>query len=202
MATTSVRISDPSSAKVLCRIVAIACIAGFLFDMLILGLPPAANNIEWRVGFMQQMSDRSIILLFGSALFMYSCLDSRRSVKRFAMFCLAIGIVFHLSCILVIRDSLTLQQRAVDTINQQAAQVRSQIEERKANPGTGTNAITPEQLQQASQAITQQVDALKESAKTGVLKTGFSSVGNLVVVGLAMIGLSRYGMRSRRSSMA
>jgi len=52
--------------------------------------------------------------------------------------------------------------------------------------------VTPEQLKQLSQVVSNQVLSLKESAKM-TLKTGVSSVGNLVIVGLAMIGLGQYG---------
>jgi len=55
--------------------------------------------------------------------------------------------------------------------------------------------VTPEQLKQLSQVVSNQVLSLKESAKTTTLKTGVSSVGNLGIVGLVMIGLGQYGAR-------
>lgn len=192
-------LSSPNSfgsynAKGLCRIVGIACLAGFLVDLFVLTFPPALTNDQWRVGFMQQMSDRSIILLFGLALLMYGIVEFRRWRRRLAMLCLVTGVVFCLSCILVIRDSVAIQQTALTNISNQASQLRTQIEQVQQNPRSAPN-VTPEQLQQASQLLSAQANNLKENAKTTVLKTSISSVGNLIIVGLALIGLGQYGAR-------
>lgn len=185
------------SAQVLCRIVGLTCLAGFLIDMLALALPPVLGSPEWRVGILQQLGDRSIILLFGTALIMYGNLDSRLWLRRLALFCLLAGIAFHLSCILVIRDGMELQQRAAKNISAQAAQLQTQIQQGQNNP-TATAKITPEQLERASQLVTNQAASLKQNAKTGIVKTGFSSIGNLLVVGLGLISLGRYGIQLRR----
>lgn len=182
------------STKALCQIVGLACIAGFLIDLLVLTFPPAFGSLEWRLGFMQQMSDRSIILLFGLALMIYGILEHRHWRKRLALFCLVLGLLFQLSCILVIRDGITLQQQAMSTINNQAAQIQSKIQDSQSKPDI-TAKVTPEQLQQASRQVATQAANIKENAKTGIVKTGISSVGNLVVVGLALISLGRYGAR-------
>jgi hypothetical protein len=184
----------PYNPKGLCRIVGFACLAGFLVDLFVLTFPPALTSTEWRLGFMQQMSDRSVILLFGLALIMYGIIDLRRWRRRLAIVCLVIGVIFNLSSILVIRDGLALQQQALNNITNQASQLQTQIERVQKNPQAAPN-VTPEQLQQASQALSNQTLALKQNAKTSVLKTGVSSVGNLVIVGLALIGLGQYGAR-------
>jgi predicted PurR-regulated permease PerM len=165
--------------------------------MLALALPPVLGSPEWRVGILQQLGDRSIILLFGTALIMYGNLDSRLWLRRLALFCLLAGIAFHLSCILVIRDGMELQQRAAKNISAQAAQLQTQIQQGQNNP-TATAKITPEQLERASQLVTNQAASLKQNAKTGIVKTGFSSIGNLLVVGLGLISLGRYGIQLRR----
>ena len=184
--------------KGLCRIVGFACLAGFLVDLLVLTFPPTLTSTEWRLGFMQQMSDRSVILLFGLALIMYGIIDLRQWRRRLAMVCLVLGILFNLSSILVIRDGLTLQQQALTNISNQASQLQSQIEKVQQNPQAAPN-VTPEQLQQASQAVSNQTMALKQNAKTSVFKTGVSSVGNLIIIGLALIGLGQYGARPPKS---
>jgi predicted PurR-regulated permease PerM len=195
MASISVPNVTPSyNPKGLIRIVGFACLAGFLVDLLVLTFPPALGNLQWRVAFMQQVSDRSIVLLFGLALVMYGILDFRLWRRRLAMFCLVLGVIFTLSSILVVRDSLTLQQQALTNISNQAAQIQSQIQKAQDNPQAVPN-ITPEKLQQASQALSNQANALKQNAKTSVIRTGVSSVGNLVVVGLALIALGQYGAR-------
>lgn len=180
--------------KALCRIVGFACLAGFLVDLFVLTFPPAFGALEWRIGFLQQLGDRAVILLFGIALVMYGIIDFRTWRRRLALSCLILGVVFNLSCILVIRDTLAFQQQALTTINTQATQARSQIQKAQSNPA-GVPNVTPEQLKQLSQVVGNQVLALQENAKTTTLKTGISSVGNLVVVGLALIGLGQYGAR-------
>ncbi|MBF2027920.1 MAG: hypothetical protein IGS48_14345 [Oscillatoriales cyanobacterium C42_A2020_001] len=180
--------------KGLCQIVGLACLAGFLVDLAVITFPPNLGNLQWRIGFMQQVSDRSIILLFGLALVMFGTLDFRRMRRRLAMFCLILGATFCLSSILVIRDGIAFQQEALKTISSQATQVQSQIQKAQSNPGSVPN-VTPEQLTQLSSQLSNQVSALKETAKTTTLRTGISSVGNLIVVGLALIGLGQYGAR-------
>jgi len=182
------------SAKGLCRIVGFACLAGFLVDILALSFPINLGNIEWRIGFLQQFSDRSVIALFGLALIMYSIMDFRRWRRRLAMFCLVTGVVFILSCILVIRDGLTLQQTTLTNITNQASQLQTQIEQAQKDPKVAPN-LSPQQLEQAAQTLSTRAVVLKENTKTTVLKTSVSSVGNLIVIGLALIGLGQYGAR-------
>ncbi len=200
MATTSISNNGaPSySGRALCRIVGVACLAGFIVDMLILALPPSLGSAEWRTGFLQQMSDRSIILLFGAALTIYGGFENRAWRKQLGTVCLVLGVVFLLSCVLVVRDGLTLNDIATRNINTQAAQIQSQIQ--NAKPGqSNVPDLTPDKLAQASKIVTDRAGSLKENAKTGILKSAMGIVGNLVVVGLALISLGRYGMRSRKS---
>lgn len=185
------------SAKVLCQLVGLACIAGFIVDLLVLTFPPAFTSLEWRVGFTQQLSDRGIILLFGLALLVYGTIDRRRLRQKLVLFCLLLGVIFNLSCILVVRDTLKLQEQASITISNQASAFQLQIQKAQANPSAAN--VTPEQIQQASKQLSQQADAARRSTKASVLKTGISSVGNLVVVGLALMGLGQIGSRLPRS---
>lgn len=187
------------SAKGICQIVGFVCFAGFIIDMSVLALPPQLGNVEWRIGIVQQMSDRSIILLLGSALLLFGHLDSRRWLKKISTFCLAIGVVFLVSCLLVIADGLKLQQQAVANISTQASQIQTQIQNAQTNPAAVGEDITSADLQRASQLLNTQADSLKQNAKQTVLKTGAASIGNLVIVGLGMVSLGRYGMQLRRS---
>lgn len=199
MTTTSVQNFAPAyNPKPLCRIVGIACLAGFVVDLLILALPPALGNPEWRTGFLQQMSDRSIILLFGAALTIYGNLEARALRKQLGIVCLSIGVIYLLSCVLVIRDGLDLNDLAAKNIATQAAQVQTQIQTAKNDPKAAPN-LTPEQLQQAAQTVDTRAVTLKQNAKTGILKTAIAIVGNLVVIGIALISLGRYGMRPHKS---
>lgn len=182
------------NAKPLSQIVGFACIAGFLVDLFVLTFPPAFGSTEWRVGFIQQFADRSVILLFGLALLMFGLLENRPWRKRLATLCLILGVTFFLSSILVIRDGIALQQQALTSINSRAAEIQTKIQDSQSNPDI-TAKVTPDQLKQASQQIANQAAALKQNTQTGVLKTSIASVGNLIVVGLSLIGLGRYGAR-------
>jgi len=66
---------------------------------------------------LQQLGDRAVILLFGIALVMYGIINFRIWRRRLALSCLVLGVIFILSCILVIRDTLAFQQQALTTIN-------------------------------------------------------------------------------------
>ena len=183
--------------KAIARIVAVACLAGFTVDMLILG-SPLGLNAQWRVGFLQQMSDRSIVLLFGAALLVYSSLEFRKLRRQLGLACLIVGVVFLLSSVLMIRDSLSLNERAAQQIDTQVAEVQKRIETAKADPSKAPQ-IKPEQLEQAAQEIQARSMMAKESAKQNFLKGAMVTVGNLLVSGLALIGLGRYGMRAQKA---
>lgn len=199
MATTTAPNFVPFyNGKPLCRIVGIACLAGFVVDLLVLALPPSLGSPEWRTGFLQQVSDRSIILLFGTALTLFGTLEARALRKQLGVACMAIGVLYLFFCVLVIRDGLTLNDLAEKNIANQAAQVQTQIQKAKEDPKAAPN-VTTEQLQQASQTVDTKVISLKQNAKTGILKTAIAIVGNLTVIGIALISLGRYGMRPRKS---
>lgn len=177
-------------------IVGLACIAGFVVDLAIISLPPDPFNIQWRISILQQVGDRSVVLLFGLALLMFGLLDSRGLRKRYALFCLMLGVAFTLSGVLVVRDSLKFQSMAISNITNQEAEVRTQIESARSNPQELSPELTPEILQQASEELSQRADSAKQSTKTSVLKVGASSVGNLIVSGLALIFVGRFGVRA------
>lgn len=178
----------------LCFIVGLACLAGFLVDVLTLSLPVDFGNIEWRMSLLRQLSDRSIILLFGLALMIYGTLDFRAWAKRLALLSLVLGVLFTLSSFLVIRDNIAFHKQALNAINVQAAQMQSQIQKAQEDAAIASN-ITPEQLSQATQQLTSRASELKSTTKIGLVKSGISSVGNLIIVGIALIGLGRYGAR-------
>jgi predicted PurR-regulated permease PerM len=196
MATISTSMVNPNLARTICRIVGFTCLAGFVVDLIALGLPPDPMALEWRVNFLQQLSDRSIILLFGIALVMIGASESRRLLRQLGLFCLVVGVMFHLACVLVVRDSLVLQQQALNNISNQASQLQTQIQQSSTAPNAPPN-VTPELIQQASQQVSNQAESLKQNARTGITKVGIASIGNLVVVGLGLIGLGRFGMKRR-----
>ncbi|MBD2260589.1 HpsJ family protein [Pseudanabaena sp. FACHB-2040] len=194
MVSISNQISSSSfGSQVLCRIVGLACIVGFLVDMTVLALPPSAGA-AWRVGILQQMGDRSIILLFGIALIAYSVWEISQIRKILSYAALSIGVLFLLFCILVIRDSLMLQSQTLENIGQQAAELQTQVEESRTNPDAAS--VTNEQFEQATQQINAQAETLKQNAKTTITRASIASTSNFVVVGIGLISLGRASMTS------
>lgn len=183
-------------AKSICFVVGLVCVGGFLVDLLVLGMPPDPFALEWRVSFLQQAGDRSIVFLFGVALLLYSNFDNRRLKRPFAFFCLATGVAMLLSSGLVIRDNLILKEQAFEAISTQEEQLQAQIDETLSNPDLEAE-LTPGQLRQASQEISSRAQNLKQTSRQGITKSGIASLGNLVVVGLGLIGLSRIGLKRR-----
>jgi hypothetical protein len=184
-----------SGARTLISIVGMACLAGFLIDILMLALPPNPGSLEWRVTFLQQLGDRAIILLFGVAMMMFSILNVRAARRNFAMVSLGIGAALLLSCVLVIRDGFVLQNQALANITNRANQAQEQIAAAKLNPPKDVDMAKLDQLEGQ---LKQQAETLQSNTKTGVLKTAARSVGNLAVIGMALVGIGRYGLRSNR----
>lgn len=162
-------------------------------DLLVLVAPPDPFDLAWRVGFFEQVGDRSIILLFGSALLLYSQLSSRRLARRLSFVLLAAGVAFALSSILVIRDTLVLQEQMLGSIGSQSAQLQAQIEARRASPDLPEN-ITAEQFELAFQQLASQADVAKQNTRSGLTRAGLVSIGNLSIVGMGLIGLGRFGL--------
>ncbi|WP_326522198.1 HpsJ-like protein, cyanoexosortase C-associated [Leptothoe sp. PORK10 BA2] len=185
----------PTPGKNICLIVGLTCLLGFLVDTLVLSTPPDPLGLEWRVNLLQQMGDRSIILLFAVALLMYAFWDQRSLKRPLGFICLVLGVAFMLSCVLVIRDSLILQKEALQNISNQEQQALSQIEEARGGNLNLPESVTPEQLQQASQQLSSQASALKENTRQGITKAGVGSMGNLIAVGLGLLGLGRLGIK-------
>ncbi len=186
------------SAGGIAQIVGIACLTGFIVDMAVLMLPPQLGSVEWRFGIMQQLSDRSIILLIGAALTLFGSLENRRWLKNLSLTCLLTGVLYIFLSLLVVADGITLQQKAVSTISTQSAQVQAQIDKAQSDPGALGANLTPEVLQKAEGQLKAQTTSLTSNAKKSVLKLGVSSVGNLIIVGLGLVSLGRYGAKLRR----
>lgn len=190
--------SDSSSpGKNICLIVGLTCLFGFMVDMLVLSTPLAPFDLQWRVNLLQQVGDRSIILLFAVALLMHALYDQRRLKRPLGYICLGIGVAFILSCVLVIRDSLILQSETLQNISNQERQAQTQLEAARDGNLNLPESVTPEQLQQAAQQLTNQASSLKRNARQGITKAGIASMGNLIAVGLGILGLGRLGIKRK-----
>lgn len=192
--TPAGKIDSSYGTKNICRIIGLVCIIGFFFDMLVLGLPPQ-RNIEWRIGFVQELANRSIILLFGLGLFIFgSAGRSKSRIKFVSQLSMALGVVFFLLCLLSVVDSTRLSKQSSTAIADQESQLQSQIQEARSNPAELPENIDLAALDQVSAQLTQQADQLRNNAQRTVLKTGISNIGNLLIVGAGLVGLGRTGM--------
>ncbi|PSN19035.1 hypothetical protein C7271_09390 [filamentous cyanobacterium CCP5] len=176
------------------RIVGFTCMIGFIVDMTALTFP-LGSGASWRAGLLQQMGDRSIVLLIGLALVIYSFWNSPQLRKLIAYISLSIGALFLLFCVLVVRDSFALHNQAVNNITQQAAELQTQIEESRNNPEIAAQA-SPEDFEQAALQISTQAENLTRNAKTALTKTGIASTSNFAIVGAGLITLGRLALPS------
>lgn len=186
--------SGSDVAKTLCYIVGIACLFGFFLDITILSLPLDPMELAWRINLLQQTGDRSIVLLFGAALTIYGSLGNRPQIRVLAIACIIAGISFHLSCVLVIRDTLMLHQEAIRNINTEMTELQTQLQEIQNDPASAGD-VTPEELQETAQSLSEEARSLKQIATTDATKSGLSSISNLVIVGFALVGTGRYGLQ-------
>lgn len=187
-------------AYALCRLIGSACLLGFIAELLVLAFPFSIGNVGWRIGFIQHIGERSIILLFGLALVMYGIIHNYLWRKRVAQVCIILGVVSLLCCILIVRDSMLFKQQALSSISTQAERLQAQIQKlqdsSKINSKSGSMS---DQLQKAPELLNQQVEASKKNAETNVSKTTALSVVNLGVLSLALLGLGRYGINPSKT---
>jgi hypothetical protein len=197
MALTSKKIvgssfTDSPRAKKLCRIVGFACLIAFAVDFFVIVLPPNFGVAQWRLSSLQQVGDRSIVVLFGLALLIYGA-ERRKMLRSLALMCFTIGIMFLLSCAVVAQDSLALQRQANERISAQVSQLNSRLQAIQENPAAAEK-VSPEQLEQAAQRVNAQAESAKQNASSSILKSGILSVGNLAVIGVTLLILGRYGL--------
>ncbi|WP_088892297.1 HpsJ-like protein, cyanoexosortase C-associated [Leptolyngbya ohadii] len=190
--------SRPDRMLGICQIVGFVCIFGFVLNMAVLFLPPQLRDATWRLGFLQQFGDRSLVLLIGAALMIAGSIDSRRWLRQLSLISLFLGGIYLITCLLVVKDTLSLRQQALNNISAQETQVQNQIRNAQSNPAALGQNVTAEDLQRASQTLTGQATIAKQTAQTTVLKTGIISIVNLVAIGLGLVGLGRYGLSTRR----
>ncbi len=202
LSSTPQKTASAPTGRGIAQIVGLVCLAGFTLDMLIVLLPPQIGNIEWRIGFLQQFGDRSLIFILGAALTIFGGTGSRRRLRQFSTFCLAMGVVFVLSCFLVIADTLSLQQQATAAIDTQASQLQTQLRNAQGNPTALGANVKLEDIKRVADQLNTQTSVAKQNAKRTVIKTGASSVSNLAVVGLGLLGLGRIGMQLSRKQQS
>lgn len=185
------------AVRSICLVVGLACIFGFLIDMIVLGFSPSPLALEWRVNFLQQISDRSVVLFLGIALLLCRTLGQDNSKRLLSFASLVIGLLLILSCILVVRDVVILKNQASQQISNQVDQLQTEIEVAQDRAESSTE-FTPEQVKQFSQRIKNQARIAERNTLQGITRSGFSSVGNLAVIGIGFTALGRFGLSKRR----
>lgn len=176
------------------------CLIGFLIDIAVIGLPPNPLAPQWRLNFLQQVAERSLLLLIGSVLLLYSQLGSRSQpgsrtdpLKTISITYLVVGLLLGLSSLLVIHDTLTLQKQAIANITIQATELRNRIEQGQEDASL-RQQIAPEAFSQALQTVDAQAETLIQETQTGAMKTLISSAGNLLLAGLGLVSIGRLGL--------
>ncbi|MBD2231979.1 HpsJ-like protein, cyanoexosortase C-associated [Phormidium tenue] len=189
-------LSSPSlSGQAIARVVGLTCAFGFIVDMTALTFP-LGSGTAWRVGLLQQMGDRSIVLLIGIGLLIYSAWENQNLRKPLGFLALGLGTLFLLICMLVVRDSFSLHSQAIDDIGNQAIQLQTQVEASRSNPEVGGNA-SEDDFANALRAIDTQAETLKQNAKTTITKSGIASTSNFAVVGIGLLSLGRLAMGAK-----
>lgn len=168
---------------------------GFAINMAVIAFPPDLFNVQWRIGLLQQAGDRSIVLLFSAALLMYGFLANTIIRRPLALLSLVVGAMFAISGMVMVHDSLTIRDIAVNRIANQENQLRTQIQSARDNPQELAAEVTPELLEQATQQLGQQANTAKDAARTNALKLGAGSFSNLIITGIALIAIGRFGLR-------
>lgn len=181
--------------QALARIVGLTCIVGFMVDMTALTFPLGAGT-AWRINLLQQMGDRSIVLLIGLALLLYSAWENPSLRRTLSYVLLGLGTLFLVLCLLVVRESFSLRSQTVGSIGDQASQLQTQVEASRSNPEVAANA-TPDDFTLALRAIDTQAETLKRNATTTITRSGVASTSNFAVVGIGMLSLGRMAMGSR-----
>ncbi|TVP66407.1 MAG: hypothetical protein EA343_01545 [Nodularia sp. (in: Bacteria)] len=171
-------------------IVGLACIAGFLVDLSGVALPLKFLETEWRFSVLRMVSDRSIVLISGLALLCLGLLDSRYLKRIVTRFCLVLGVVFILSGVLGLRDTIELRDQSIINIENQSTQALRQLEAAQSNSQTPDPNITPERLEQVSQQVRQQAQQQKANTQNRLYKLLAVAIGNLLVSGFALIAIA------------
>lgn len=163
-------------------------------NLLATAVPPDPMALEWRVGFMQQVSARGILFFLGLAMSVYGSLERPALARSLAMICLIAGILFALSGVIVIRDGLVVQNQAVRNIESEATEIRSQLLTAQDSPNLPAD-VTPERIEEALVQVETQAQDLFKAARGQTTKSMMSMLSIQVVVGVGLLALGRFGLK-------
>lgn len=175
----------------------IICVVGFGLDMLAISLSPALSSIEWRMGFMQQLGERCIILLFGGALLCYSLQTMPIRLKPIALMCCGLGLCISLSSVFYLQDSFRFRSLAIENLATQRQTLEQQIQQFTPEPASEFT-VGPAQKEEAIELLREKTQTLSLRAKTSIQKTVTRTFCSLLLVGAGLIILGQMTLRSKR----
>lgn len=171
-------------------ITGLICIVGFGLDTIAISLGPKISSIEWRMGYMQQLGEYSIILLFGLALLGFSLQTNPKRLKGIAWFCCGAGLCFSLSSFLYLQDSLQFSSLAIENLSIQQQKLEQKIQQFIPQPGSFPESVVdPAKKEQALELLQERTVSLQSNAKIRIQKTMVRTFSSLSPVGSGLVSL-------------
>ncbi len=178
----------------------IICIAGFGLDLLAMSLQPTFSSIEWRMGFMQQIAERCIILLFGGALLCYGLQTMPAWLNRMAWVCCGLGLCMSLSGFFYLQDSVRFKSVAIENLSTQQQNLEQRIQQFTPQPRSSLDLVAdPARKEKAVEILRERTQALESSAKVRIQKTVTRTFSSLLLSGTGLVILGRTTLRSKSS---
>lgn len=178
----------------LALIVSLVCLFGLSLDLLAISLNPIPSSIEWRMGYMQQVGERCIILLFAMGLLGYSCQARPMGLKRIAWLCLGLGLCMSLSSVFYLRDSFQFRSLAIANLSSQTQNLEQRIQ--TFTPPTSSMAVDPAKKERAIELLGDSAQSLESRAKIGIQKTVSRTFFSFFLVGLGLMRIGQIALSS------
>ncbi|WOD37911.1 hypothetical protein [Nodosilinea sp. E11] len=191
---------DSSIIHSLTLIASLICIVGFSLDMLSISLGLALDSIEWRMGFVQQLGERCIILLFGAALLCHSLQTTPARLKQIGWLCCVLGLWISLSSLFYLQDSFRFKSLALENLVNQQQNLTQEIQQFSPQPTEALGAIMdPVRKEQAVKLLEERTQELSAIAKIRIRKTVARTFFSLLLTGMGLGALGQVSARSVRS---
>ncbi|WP_035992551.1 hypothetical protein [Leptolyngbya sp. KIOST-1] len=197
------RLSQPSGALpqpqrlvyTLALITGLICLVGVSLDLLALSLSPLQASLEWRMGYMQQVGERCVILLFAGGLLCHGFQPRPRGLKRLAWACCGLGLCLSLSSFFYLRDSVQFSSLAIANLATQTQNLEQRIQTFAPQPNSPLNLnVDAAQKARAIERLGESAQALEARAKIGIQKTAIRTFFSLLLAGLGLVALGQIAL--------
>ena len=183
----------------LALITSIICIVGFGLDMAALSLRPTISSIEWRMGFMQQLGERCIILLFGGTLLCYGLQTMSTGLKRIACVVCGLGVLPSLSGFFYLHDSVRFRALAIENLTTQRQNFEQQIQQFSPESTTSPELVVDSaQKEKALKLLRERTQTLKSRTSVRIQKTVTRTFCSLLLTGIGLVTLGQMILRPKR----